>query len=94
MPGRKKYAPPLRVVNAGSPLCTLRIGRFGIVKSRVPSWVPQIGSCSLPSSWKVLSLIHTFCANSNWRTRLAQMMNAAMPRSTPSSGAPSGSAGP
>ena len=94
MPGRKKYAPPLRVVNAGNPLRTLRIGRLGIVKSSVPSWVPHIGSRSLPSSWNARSLIHTFCANSNWRTRLAQMMNAAIPRSTPSSGAPSGNAGP
>ena len=41
IPGRKKYAPPVRVVNAGSPLCTLRIGRFGTVKSSVPSWVPH-----------------------------------------------------
>ena len=49
MPGRKKYAPPLRVVNAGKPLRVLRIGRWGILNSSVPSWVPQIGSCSLPS---------------------------------------------
>ena len=43
IPGRKKYAPPVSVVKAGIPLCTLRIGRLGTVKSRVPSWVPQIG---------------------------------------------------
>ena len=65
MPGRKKYAPPVRVVNAGNPLRVLRIGRLGILKSSVPSWVPHMGSCSLPSSWKVRSLIQTFCANSN-----------------------------
>src|SRR5947209_17332532 len=65
MPGRKKYAPPLRVVKAGRPLSTLRIGRLGIVYSREPSWAPTIGSRSLPSSWNARSLIQTFCANSN-----------------------------
>ncbi len=41
------------------------------------------------------SLTHTFCANSNWRTQARRRsMNAAMPRSTPSSGASSGSARP
>ena len=43
-------------------------------------------------SWKFGSFIQTFCANSNWRTRLAQITNAAIPRSTPSSGAPSAKA--
>ena len=81
----KVRAPPHTVVNAGSPLIVLRIGRFGILYSSVPSWLPMIGSRSLPSSWKFLSLAHTFWANSNWRTRLAQPTNAAMPRSTPSS---------
>src|SRR3954462_980186 len=37
IPGRKKYAPPRIVVNAGRPLCRLRIGRLGIVMSKVPS---------------------------------------------------------
>ena len=41
----------------------------------------MIGSRSLPSSLKVGSLTHTFMANSNCRTRLAQPMNAAIPRS-------------
>ena len=50
MPGRKKYAPPFTVVNAGSPLIFLRIGRFGIVMSNVPSCVPMMGSRSFPSS--------------------------------------------
>ena len=31
--------------------------------------------------WNFGSLTQTFCANSNWRTRLAQPMKAAMPRS-------------
>ena len=83
----------MSVVKAGMPLCTLRIGRFGTVKSSVPSWVPQMGSCSLPSSWNALSLIQTFCANSNWRTRSAQMMNAAMPRSDAVVGRPVGQCG-
>ena len=30
-PGRKKYAPPLTVVKAGSPVIFLRIGRLGIL---------------------------------------------------------------
>ena len=93
-PGRKKYAPPRTVVKAGRPLIVLRIGRLGILNSSVPSWVPMIGSRSLPSSWKFRSLAHTFCANSNWRTRLPQITKAAIPRSTPSSGTPSGSGGP
>src|SRR4029450_3665157 len=93
-PGRKKYAPPLTVVNAGIPLIRFLIGRFGILNSSVPSCVPMIGSRSLPSSWKFLSLIHMFCANSNWRIRLAEVTTAAIPRSTPSSGADSGSGGP
>jgi hypothetical protein len=37
MPGRKKYAPPLTVVKAGSPVILFRIGRRGILNSRVPS---------------------------------------------------------
>ena len=37
MPGRKKYAPPLTVVKAGNPVIFLRIGRFGILNSSVPS---------------------------------------------------------
>ena len=82
------------MVKAGRPLIFFLIGRFGMVMSNVPSWVPMIGSRSLPSSWKLGSLTHTFCANSNWRTRLAQPTKAAIPRSTPSSGAPSGSGGP
>ena len=38
-----------------------------------------------------MSLIQTFFANSNLRIRLAQITTAAIPRSTPSSGAVSGS---
>ncbi len=37
-PGRKKYAPPFNVVKAGNPVIFLRIGRFGILNSSVPSW--------------------------------------------------------
>src|SRR6516162_2651282 len=94
MPGRKKYAPPRIVVKEGRPLIRFRIGRFGIVMSNVPSCVPTIGSRSLPRSLNVGSFTQTFIANSNWRIKLAQPMNAAMPRSTPSSGAPSGRGGP
>ena len=54
--------------------------------SYVPSCVPMSGSRSLPSSWNLGSLAHTFCANSNCLIRLAQPTKAAMPRSTPSSG--------
>src|SRR6185503_4927686 len=93
-PGRKKYAPPRTVVNAGRPVMVLRIGRLGILYSSVPSWLPMIGSRSLPSSWKFLSLAQTFCANSNWRIRLPQITKAAIPRSWPSSGASSGRCGP
>src|SRR5438034_7109429 len=50
MPGRKKYAPPMSVVKAGRPVIFLRIGRLGMVKSKVPSWLPMRGSLSLPSS--------------------------------------------
>ena len=71
-----------------------RIGRFGMVISNVPSWVPKMGSRSFPSSWKFGSFAHTFIANSNCRTRLAHPTKAAIPRSMPSSGAPSGSGGP
>ena len=28
----------------------------------------SVGSCSLPSSWKLVSFIQTFWANSNWRS--------------------------
>src|SRR5258705_9349381 len=37
IPGRKKYAPPRIVVNAGRPRSRLRMGRLGIVMSNVPS---------------------------------------------------------
>ena len=69
------------MVKAGRPLIFFRIGRLGMVMSKVPSCVPKMGSCSFPSSQKVWSFAHTFIANSNWRTRLAQPTNAAMPRS-------------
>ncbi len=62
--------------------------------SKVPSWVPMIGSRSLPRPLNVGSFTHTFIANSNWRTRLAHPMKPAIPRSLPSSGAPSGRGGP
>ena len=68
-PGRKKYAPPRQGGERRQSLVHLADRPLGDVKSSVPSWVPKIGSCSLPSSWNVLSLIQTFCANSNWRTR-------------------------
>src|SRR3954453_5065059 len=56
IPGRKKYAPPRIVVNAGRPLCRLRMGRLGIVISNVPSWLPTIGSRSLSRSLNFGSL--------------------------------------
>jgi hypothetical protein len=59
-----------------------------------PSCVPMKGSRSFPSSWNLGSLAQTFWANSYCRIKLAQPTKAAMPRSTPSSGAPSGSGGP
>ena len=34
----------------------------------------------MPNSWKLGSFTQTFCANSNCRTRLAQITNAAIPR--------------
>jgi hypothetical protein len=36
------------VVKAGNPVIFLWIGRFGILNSSVPSWLPMIGSRSLP----------------------------------------------
>src|SRR6478735_2983574 len=94
MPGRKKYAPPRTVVKLGRPVIFLFTGRFGILKSSVPSCAPMNGSRSFSSSWKLRSLTQTFCANSYWRMRLAQMTKAAMPRSLPSSAVPSGRCGP
>ena len=64
------YEPSFHGGESRQPGIFLRIGRFGILNSSVPSWLPMIGSRSLPSSWKFLSLIHTFCANSNCRIRL------------------------
>src|SRR5262249_31713407 len=36
-PGRKKYAPPRTDVKVGRPTIVLRMGRFGILYSSVPS---------------------------------------------------------
>ena len=49
-----------------------RIGRFGIVMSKVPSCVPMIGSRSFPARGRSGRSPTRSCANSNWRTRLAQ----------------------
>ena len=94
MPGRKKYAPPRMVVNAGRPLIFFRIGRFGIVMSNVPSCVPMIGSRSLPSSLNC-RIVHP---DVHRELELADQARAADEGGDPAfdavSGAPSGSGGP
>ena len=97
IPGRKKYAPPDQGgerVNAGRPLCTLRIGLFGTVKSIVQSWVPDDRVVFVVELVEFLVVDPHVLRELELTQQSAQMMNAAMPRSTPSSGAPSGSAGP
>ena len=71
IPGRKKYAPPRMVVNAGKPLIFFRIGRFGMVRSKVWSVVVAVGDTAaafwlttLPSVRKRIS--DTPTASSAW----------------------------